>query len=137
MSTDENPGLLSDGDLGRVAVKLLFCIAEEWDLTEVQCCILVDVEIQRTLKGWRQKLDRNESFVGLPPDTLRRLSYLAGIYKGLQALFADPQRRKYWIRKPNQDFGGASALDRMMSGKVSDLAEVRCYLDSWCEDHYT
>ncbi len=36
-----------------------------------------------------------------------------------------------WVRKPNKArvFGGASALDRMMSGNVADLYVVRQYVD--------
>lgn len=136
MITGENPSLQNDGDLSRVAVKLLLGIAEEWDLTEEQCCILAGIDAPATLQDWRQELGTSEPVINLPPGRLERLSYLAGIYKGLQVLFADPEQRKSWIRKPNQDFGGASALDRMVTGQVVDLREVRCYLDSWRGEHY-
>lgn len=137
MSTSESPSLLNDGELSRVAVKLLLGIAEEWGLTDDQCCIIAEIDTQTSLQDWRQRLGNSEPVVNLPLNTLKRLSYLAGIYKGLQVIFADPEQRKSWIRKPNQDFGGASALDRMMAGEVVDLAEVRRYLDSWRGEHYT
>lgn len=137
MNMDEPPSSLNDDDMSRVAVKLLFGIAEEWSLTDEQCCILAEIDTQTTLQDFRQKLGSSEPFINLPADTLKRLSYLAGIYKGLQILFADPELRKSWVRKPNQDFGGDSALDRMMAGGAVGLAEVRRYLDSWRGEHYT
>ena len=84
-----------------------------------------------TLQDLRQKLGSCDPFINLPADTLKRLPYLAGIYKGLQILFADPELRQSWVRRPNQDFGGDSALDRMMAGGAVGHAEVRRYLDSW------
>jgi hypothetical protein len=65
----------------------------------------------------------------LPKDALERISYVMGIYKGLQILL--PKTADDWVRKPNkaQVFGGASALDRMMSGNVADLYVVRQYVD--------
>ena len=49
--------------------------------------------------------------------------------KGLHILL--PKTADEWVRKPNKArvFGGASALDRMMSGNVADLYVVRQYVD--------
>jgi hypothetical protein len=60
------------------------------------------------------------------------LSYLLGIYKALQLLFKEPAAADAWLRRPNDAplFGGRSALDRMLSGQVSDLFLVRQYLDA-------
>jgi len=75
---------------------------------------------------------KKEGATALPHDTLERLSYLLGIYKALQILFADPERADGWLRRPNSDpvFGGGPALGRMLSGQVSDLYVVRQYLDA-------
>jgi hypothetical protein len=37
-----------------------------------------------------------------------------------------------WVKKPNsaRGFGGKSALERMLAGRVLDLADVRRYLDA-------
>ncbi len=68
----------------------------------------------------------------LSRDTLKRLSYLPGIYKALQILLPEPARADGWLRKPNQAsvFGGRSALERMLGGNVGDLLAVRQYLDA-------
>ena len=70
--------------------------------------------------------------VRLPRDTLERISYILGIYKALQLLLPDTRAADEWIRRPNEAavFGGRSALDRMLSGNVSDLYDVRQYLDA-------
>jgi hypothetical protein len=68
----------------------------------------------------------------LPRDVLERLSYVFGIYKALQILLPDPAAADAWVRKPNEapGFGGRSALEKMLSGNVADLYEVRRYLDA-------
>ena len=74
--------------------------------------------------------------IKLGKDTLERLSYLAGIYKAVQLLFSDPVQWKNWVRKPNRDFGGTSALERMLGGRIVDLVDVRRYLDGWRGEVY-
>ena len=61
-----------------------------------------------------------------------RISYILGIYKGLQILL--PKTADQWVRKPNRAgiFGGRSALERMASGNVADLYVVRQYIDAQC-----
>ena len=68
----------------------------------------------------------------IPKDTLERISYILGIYKGLQILL--PETADQWVRKPNNAgiFGGRSAVERMASGNVADLYVVRQYIDAQC-----
>ena len=65
-------------------------------------------------------------------DALERISYLLGIFKALHILLPDEEAADAWVRKPNTAplFAGTSALERMMSGQVSDLYVVRQYLDA-------
>lgn len=126
---------IDEAQMSRVAVKLFLGITEEWGLTDDQRCSLAGLGTRTTLHNWRQKLNSGEP-IKLAKDTLERLSYLAGIYKGLQLLFADPAQWKNWVRKPNRDFGGASALERMLAGRVVDLVDVRRYLDAWRGEVY-
>lgn len=57
------------------------------------------------------------------------VSYVLGIYKALQVVFKSPAHDA-WVSRPNDVFGGGSALDRMLGGDVTDLAAVRRYLDT-------
>lgn len=117
-------------ELGRVAVKLFMGIAKQWQLNDKQSCTLAGLGSRSTLHKWKDAAEHNKP-VKVSPDTLERLSYIAGIYKALQLLFTDASRWQEWVHAPNDAFGGQSAMDRMLAGKVIDLADVRRYLDGW------
>jgi hypothetical protein len=121
--------------LGLVSVKLFFKISDQWQLNDNQRMTLAGVTSRTTLHTWKKKLEEGKS-LALAPDTLERLSYVAGIYKGVQLLFSDKTLWKDWVKQPNSDFNGQSALDRMLVGRVVDLADVRRYIDSWRGEHF-
>jgi hypothetical protein len=114
-------------DLGGPALRTFFKLAEQWDLRIAEQRKLLGDPPESTFYKWKRQQDGV-----LGRDTLERISYLLGIYKALQILFPDPAQADAWLRKPNQAalFGGHSALDRMLSGNVSDLFVVRQYLDA-------
>lgn len=115
--------------LSGAGLRAFFGLAEAWGLSvEEQLCLLGGIP-RSTYYHWKQK---NGKGLKLSRDTLERLSYLLGIYKALHILFPDPTSADGWIRRPNHAplFGGRTALDRMLSGQVSDLYEVRRYLDA-------
>jgi hypothetical protein len=114
---------------------LFLAITEQWGLTEEERCTLAGLASRTTLHTWRAKIEAGDA-VKLSPNTLERLSYIAGIYKAIQILFSDPAAWKGWVRKPNRDFGGEPVLKRMLAGRVVDLADVRRYLDGWRGEHY-
>ena len=105
----------------RAVVNLL----QRWDVSDEQCSVLFDVPA-RTLARW--KADRAPGRLGR--DGKARLSNLLGIHKALRILFREPQRGYGWVKKPNQAFGGRSALDVMLGGELTDLMRVRRYLDA-------
>lgn len=117
------------GELGRVAVKLFLGIAGKWRLTSAQCLVISGHKSASTLNRWRRKVTSGES-IKLSRNTLERLSYIAGIYKALQLLFPHPEQWAEWVRRPNHHFGGQTALDHMLGGSITDLADVRRYLDA-------
>jgi len=45
-------------------------------------------------------------------------------------MFAEPERAYEWVRKPSTAFADASALDKMLQGAPTDLADIRAYLDA-------
>ena len=53
-----------------------------------------------------------------------------GIHKALRLLFKEPVRGCGWIKRPNDVFGGAPALDVMLHGQLTDIMRVRRYLDA-------
>lgn len=106
------------------ALRTFFSIADAWDLSEAEQMKLLGLDSRSTLQNWK----RGE-VAALGKDALERISYVFGIYKGLQILV--PQTADAWVRKPNKAsvFGGASAIERMASGNVADLFVVRQYID--------
>ncbi len=106
------------------ALRTFFRIAHAWQLSESEQMRILGLDSRSTLQNWKRG-----AVTVIPKDALERISYVMGIYKGLQVLL--PQTADEWVRKPNkaQIFGGKSALDRMMSGNVADLYVVRQYVD--------
>jgi Protein of unknown function (DUF2384) len=114
--------------MSAAAVRAFTNIARLWQLdTEEQLTLLGDPP-RSTYYKWKKQPEAAH----LGRDTLERISYLLGIYKALQILLPDEKAADGWIRKPNSapPFGGRSALQRMLSGNVSDLYVVRQYLDA-------
>ena len=62
--------------------------------------------------------------------SLMRLSYDAGIYKGLGLLLESESRQARWIRIPQQELGGASALELLQQADEQGLKKVRQYIDA-------
>jgi hypothetical protein len=114
-------------ELGGPALRTFFKLAEVWDLRIAEQRKLLGDPPESTFYKWKRQQDGV-----LGRDTLERISYLLGIYKALQILFPDPAQADAWLHKPNQStlFGGHSAMERMLSGNVSDLYVVRQYLDA-------
>jgi uncharacterized protein (DUF2384 family) len=108
------------------ALRTFFRIAEVWQLNNDEQMTLLGVE-RSTFFKWKREREGLMS-----RDTLERVSYILGIYKALHILLPNEQAAANWVRRPNTAplFGGKSALDRMLSGKVSDLYVVRQYLDA-------
>ena len=102
-------------------------IADMWGLSAEQQRVLLGNPSRSTYFKWRKDEDPP-----LPPDTQERISYILGIFKDLQILLPDAREADTWIKAANSNplFGGKSALDRMLSGKVADLYTVRQYLDA-------
>ena len=116
------PGAITDAEAAAMfrAVRNLFA---KWDLTDEQASTLLDVPL-RTFRRWKAgqpgRLDR---------DTKARLSNLLGVHKALRIVFREPERGYRWIKAPNEAFSGASALEVMLGGELTDLMRVRRYLD--------
>ena len=118
----------SVADMSAAGLRAFFNIARDWSLAIDEQIVLLGSPGRSTFFKWKQA----PSSARLSRDTLERLSLLLGIYKALQILLPEPAAADGWIKRPNSapPFGGASALDRMLAGNVSDLVAVRQYLDA-------
>jgi uncharacterized protein (DUF2384 family) len=107
------------------ALRGFFQIMDAWRVSAEEGRILLGSPAERTYYSWR-----SGSAVRVPQDTLRRIGYVAGIYKALQILYSDAHLADTWVKRPNSAFGGQTPLERMRAGDVTDLAAVRAYLDA-------
>ena len=98
---------------------------EKWELTDAQAARLLGGVTTKSLQRWRAGNAPKPSL-----DMADRMSYLLGIHKALRLIFKDAARVYGWVNKPNDAFGGETALDVMLKGHMADLARVRLYLDS-------
>ena len=118
---------VSEPQMAQAGLRTFFRIAALWDLSVEEQMTLLGSPARSTYFKWKR-----EGVEALPRDVLERISYVLGIYKDLQLLLPDEEAADTWVRRPNDasPFGGRSALERMLSGNVSDLYEVRRYLDA-------
>ena len=107
--------------LARATVKLF----RAWGLSDTEARTLLGDLAQRTWARWKAgdiaRIDR---------DLRARMAILIGIHKALRYFFTDLGRGYAWIRKPNEALGGRSALDIMMRGEITDLIDLRSYLNA-------
>jgi uncharacterized protein (DUF2384 family) len=114
-------------ELGATALTAFFNITAGWALSAEEERTLLGSPPRSTFFKWK-----SERAAKLSPDTIERISYVMGIYKALRILLPTEESANDWIKKPNsaRGFNGQSALDRMLAGRVVDLADVRRYLDA-------
>lgn len=113
--------------IAQASLRTFFRIAEAWKLSVGEQMKLLGLSSRSTYFRWKRNGAER-----LSRDTLERLSYVFGIYKGLQILLPNPEVADGWVRRPNDAplFNGSSTLDRMLSGNVADLYVVRRYVDA-------
>ena len=105
--------------------KAMVNLSDRWGLTNDQAAILLGGMSTRTFGRWKVG-----EFGDVSVDQAARLSNLMGIHKALRLLLKDTHRAYGWIKRPNKFFGGASALDIMLGGHLTDIMRVRRLLDS-------
>jgi len=111
-------------DEGAAMFRAALNLFDKWDVTDEQAAILLDMPV-RTYRRWKA-----EGPGRLSRDGRARLSNLLGIHKALRIIFTEASRGYAWIKAANSAFGGASALDIMLGGELTDLMRVRRYLDA-------
>ena len=108
----------------RIAFAAFLRLADLWNLTADQQITLLGSPARSTFFKWKKEGGL------LPSDTLERISHLINIHKCLNILFTDAARADEWVRRPDKYWSEQTALDRMLSGKMADIIDVRRYLDA-------
>jgi uncharacterized protein (DUF2384 family) len=107
------------------ALEGFFSIMTHWKADNGTARRILGAPPERTFYEWKKRRAGR-----LPEDTLRRIGYVAGIWKALQIVYSDPAQADGWVNRPNDFFGGQTPLERMAAGDVTDLAAVRAYADA-------
>ena len=119
----ENAAPITDKEAaadGRAVVNLF----RHWKLTDAEARKLLGDMPSKTWARWKT------GDVGQPSQDIQlRLGTLLGIHTALRCIYSEPEHGYEWIRTPKKAFCGKSALDVMKSGKITDLAQTRNYLD--------
>ncbi|HEV7367533.1 MbcA/ParS/Xre antitoxin family protein [Arenibaculum sp.] len=106
-------------------LRAAFNLFKLWRVSDAQARVLLGQPSPSTFYRWKR------GDIGIVPhDTVWRLGDLMGIHKALRHMFMEPERAYAWVSRPNEAFGGRSALDRMLAGAPSDITAVRGYLDA-------
>ena len=108
----------------RDTLEMFFKIADLWSLSTDQQIVLLGSPARSTFFKWKK-----EGGI-LSTDTQERISHLVSIFKALQILFESPDQADQWLHRPNKYWDGRSGIDVMLDGKLTDIYQVRAYLDA-------
>ena len=106
-------------------LRAAFNLFQLWGVSDAQARVLLGRPSPSTFYRWKRG-----DIGAIPHDTVWRLGDLMGIHKALRFMFMEPERAYAWVSRPNEAFGGRSALERMLAGAPSDITAVRGYLDA-------
>tara|TARA_R110001583_G_scaffold195451_1_gene373765 strand:- start:6272 stop:6652 length:381 start_codon:yes stop_codon:yes gene_type:complete len=106
---------------GFAALEAAFAILDRWECTPTEQAALLGIDTSALAK-----YQRPPRASVLPVDLLERVSCLLSIHAALRLLFSSDESINGWVRRPNSApfYGGRSALDVMLGGRVSDLYYV-------------
>lgn len=108
------------------AIKAFFNIMEKWGVRDEDARTLLGGISNGQFYELKKKPER-----ALDADTLTRISYLVGIFKALNILYAEALADA-WVQRPNTNriFGGQTALAYMAKGGLPAMQAVRRLLDA-------
>jgi hypothetical protein len=113
--------------LARGALRAFFNIAERWRLKDADARALLGGISNGAYYAWK----KDPRPRALDEDTIRRISFLVGIFKALHILYG-AKLADGWISLPNANriFGGGTPLGYMIAGGVPAFQTVRRLLDA-------
>jgi len=112
--------------LSHSAIKAFINIMQKWRVRDGDARALLGGISNGQFYEMKRKPERT-----LDADTLTRISYLVGIFKGLNILYSE-KLADAWMLRPNSNriFGGQTPLAFVMKGGLPALQTVRRLLDA-------
>ncbi len=114
-------------ELSAPALRTFLRIAEVWNLSKEQQMTLLGISAISTLLRWRTNIDSTV----LPSRCIKRIIYIAEIYKSTHLILRNGSDANDWVHSPNSGelFSGKSALDYMLQGNLASILAVWRYFD--------
>ncbi len=127
ITISENTTNSLNPDAGFKALKVVLRILDKWG-----CSVDEKMSLLGLKRSTYFKYSKATESISLDVNLLERVSYLLNIHAALRILLADPESIYTWVKKPNKAplFNNKSALEKMLSGLVSDLSDVSRYLNA-------
>lgn len=119
--------------LGKAGLTFFSAVMPKWGLSEGEQAMILDLS-KEELSQIKQSIATNE-FIKFAPNMLQRLGLIFGISKDLNILYP-PERIADYIKTKNSRFGGLSLIDKLLTGQIDDIREVRVYLKACCGSHF-
>ncbi len=115
-------------NLSAAGLRAFFNICKGWQCKSDEMMILLGISSRSTFFKYKKDPDNAH----LQHDTLERISYILNIHAALRILFSHPDSIYNWVRKPNSNrlYGGKSAMDKMLGGRVMDIHQVMAHLNA-------
>jgi len=130
MANTKRDASLPSKDEQKALGKVLWLLAEEYNLSISELAILLDVG-EKTIRN--AKKERNFPQPSL--DRIRRIGHLLGIKKNLEILFPrNKEIRANWLKVPRDTFKGKSAMELIEENpllSMDRLFTVRRILDMY------
>lgn len=122
-----NKSLQTDHTKAVIAFNTVVNILDKW-----QCSTEQKITILGLRRSTYFKYAKKPESAQIDVNLLERLSYILNIHASLRILFSAPDSVYGWVNKPNFAplFGGRSAMEKMLTGRVADLADVSRYLNA-------
>src|SRR3989442_5024306 len=100
-----------------LAMKGFFAIMAHWGADNATARRILGSPAERTFYAWKRgKVAR------LPEGTLRRIGYVAGIWKALQIVYSQAHLADSWAARQNDYFGRQDSQRRIDCGRVARLS---------------
>ena len=132
MAAKRDPVSATTSPRPAVGLRAFLRIVEDvWNIKSDEARTLLGSPPKSTYHNWKKKAQADpNATINLTRDHLERISYVLGIYKALQMLFPQRALSDDWMRRPNLAFGGSTPLQHALGGNMTDLADIRRYLDA-------
>lgn len=107
----------------QIAVKTFYSIARAWGLDDSECAKILN-------QNDADFLSLKSTKAPVSNEVILRISCVLSIYHALQILLPEREASDKWVKLRNNAalFEGKSALDKMITGNISDISDVVGYL---------